>query len=154
MRSRIAAGLVMTLALGALMAAPASGEPGKGAHVVRGGQADANNDCAGAMAAIEALDTVEAVATYTWRWVYKSNGRPSKLFCHIKGATIDDSIVDPPGRPRGNVLRLRDQAALDARICPGEPHVSRHVGELLRGRLKLNAKGNGFLKCVYAPSSA
>ena len=160
MKTKIAIGLVMTLALGALVAAPASAEPGKskgngkGAVVTRGTQADSGNPCTSAVDAIVDLDAVVSADTYKWRWVYKPNGRPSKLFCRIKGAVIDDSVVDPPDRPRGNILRLRGQEALEAELCPLEPDTSNAVGELRRARLKMNAKGNGHLKCVYEPPTS
>ena len=160
MKTRMVIGLVMTLVLGALMAAPVSAEPGKsqgkgqgqGAQVSRGTQADTENPCVDAVSAIVDLDEVDAVSQYKWRWVYKSNGRPSKLFCRIKGADIDEQMVDPPDKPRGNVVRLRGKEEL-ADICPKLADSDPPVGDLLRARLKLNAKGNGLLKCVYEPSS-
>ena len=160
MKTRMVIGLVMTLVLGALMAAPVSAEPGKGqgqgqgqgAQVSRGTQADTENPCVDAVSAIVDLDEVDAVSQYKWRWVYKSNGRPSKLFCRIKGADIDEQMVDPPDKPRGNVVRLRGTEDL-AGICPQPADIDSPVGDLFRARFKLNAKGNGFLKCVYEPST-
>lgn len=158
MKTKIAIGLVMTLALGALVAAPASAEPGKskgnGAVVTRGTDADDPNPCMSAVEEIVGLDAVMSADTYKWRWVYKSNGRPSKLVCRIKGAEIDDSVVDPPARPRGNILRLRGEEALNAGICPLQPDTDNAVGDLRRARFKMNAKGNGHLKCVYEPASS
>ena len=86
---------------------------------------------------------------YRWRWVYKSNGRPSKLFCRIKVADMNDS-VEPLAKPWGNVVRMRGKEDL-AEICPQLTESDPPVGDLMRARLKLNAKGNGFLKCVYEP---
>ena len=148
MKTRIVIGLVMTLVLGALMAAPVSAEPGKGkgqgAQVSRGTQMDTPNLCVDAITAIADLEAVDVVNQYRWRWVYKSNGRPSKLFCRIKGA----EMVDPPAKPWGNVVRMRGTEDL-AGICPQPADMDPPVGDLFRARLKLNAKGNGFLKCVY-----
>ena len=157
MKTRIAIGLVMTLALGVLMAAPVSAEPGKdkgkGAQVTKGTQADTPNLCVDAVSAIVGLEEVDAAEKYKWRWVYKSNGRPSKLSCRIKGAEIDEEMVDPPDKPWGNVVRIRVKEEL-VEICPQPAGIDPPVGDLLRARFKLNAKGNGMLKCIYAPPAA
>ena len=155
MKTRMVIGLVMTLVLGALMAAPVSAEPGKSngkcALVTRGNPTDRENVCYPAVQELVGLPEVNAVEKNKWRCVYKNNGRPSKLFCRIKGADIDEEMVDPPDKPWGNVVRLRGQKALNAKICPEPLETDPPVGDLFRARFKLNAKGNGLLKCVYEP---
>ena len=161
MKTKIAIGLVMALALGALATAPVGAEPGKGqgqgqnqskgTTVVRGTDAVENDPCESSLEPIVALEAVTALDGYKWRWVYKKNGRPSKLFCRFKGADMNESVVDPPDRPKGNIVRYRGEAALTAGLCPTDPDGQGSAGELRRARFKMNAKGNGLLKCVYSP---
>ena len=127
-RTRIVVGLVLAISTAALITAPVSGAPGKGTVVTRG----EDGPCPVQATAYG----VEEVSNVKWRWVEKRNGRPSKLFCRFKSATLDDSWA--------GVKRMRVEGTLA--LCPTPPTAA---GDLLRARFKMNARGNGFLKCVY-----
>ena len=134
MRTRLTIGLVLAIAVGALMVAPTSGAS-KGTIVYK--NVDAINDICATVA--EDSPSVEGLDIIRSRWVVKLNGRPSKLFCRFKGAEVDLGAA--------RVVRLRGADAEG--LCPLPGALPDEVGELRRARFKMNARGNGFLKCIY-----
>lgn len=119
MRVKIVSSLVMALAISAISVVPAAATPGNGTVVTKGLACEVDASSIG-------LGTL--VAEHS-RWVMKRNGTVSKFKCRFRG----EDMTGWDG--------TRRIGTADGLVC------NTPAGVADSARLKINGRGNGWLKC-------
>ena len=126
MKPRMIVGLLIALLLTATLAVPTLAKPGNGTVVKKGVGCEVDASAMG-------LGTLGATKA---RWIEKRNGQASKLRCRFKGVDMDGW---------NKTRRLTSFA------CAVPAGVEASDWTLVRSRLKVNQRGNGWLKCRFTP---
>ena len=123
MKSRFTVGLMIALLAGAITAVPSLAKPDNGTLVEKGFECSVDGSVLG----------LDIPVTTMSRWVEKRNGQVSKLKCRFVGVDMTDWT-------------------LEKRSSEAECTVPEEFGEdweVVRSRLKVNHRGNGWLKCSF-----